>query len=82
MDNTERVARYTGQLARTGQGRGVQVTLTPGQRRRLKHKENCRKTHSHEGRPAYEDGNGHFARLPCTVCQPAPRIAPRVGGIR
>jgi hypothetical protein len=56
--------------------------LTPKQRKRLKHKENSRKTHSHAGLPEYHvPDSGYTRHVPCEKCQlkSAKRMI-RIGG--
>ncbi len=69
MDNAERDKLYG-------------TRLTPARRRRLKHKEKSRKTHSHVGLPEYlvDRATTQVKRVPCERCSPKSKKHIRIGG--
>jgi hypothetical protein len=56
--------------------------LTPAERRRLRHKRNSRKTHSHEGLLVTLDEHGTPRLQPCSRCSPPKRKRQLVGGVQ
>lgn len=79
MENSERLATYL--KIRVSLDQLVVVSednklLTPAMRRRLRHKKNARKTHSHKDLPEYQpDRNyAYTKRTPCPKCHPMPKV--------
>jgi hypothetical protein len=94
MENEDRLVNY--QMTNTGTGRDLRErmeeyiqrddrpyppVLTPPQRRRMKHKKNSPKTHSHDGL-VMVDADGKVRRQACTRCNPRGRQPRAVGGVR
>lgn len=72
MENAERHDNYGGPDKR----------FTAAQRRRLKHKLNSRKTHSHAGLLVVVQEDGTVRRHPCERCNPPAKQVRTVGGVR
>lgn len=79
MDHEERLRKYAIQVAARQAGPGKTFIahaseenhlLTPGMRRRLRHKEHV--SHSHLELAVVTDLDGRARRLPCPLCQPRP----------
>lgn len=79
MDHDERLEKYAIQVAARQAGPGKTFIahasednhlLTPGMRRRLKHKKHV--GHSHLNLEVVTDLDGQFRRLPCPACKPHP----------
>ncbi len=72
MDNIERMQLY--RLIHRGPDEpttwSAAKKLTPAQRRRLRHKENSPKTHSHDSREVVELADGKVRLVPCWRCSP------------
>lgn len=87
MENNDRVYVYAARHGSVTGGHTDEVALmksdswlTPAQRRRVSHKGNSPKTHSHNGLVVV-DGDD-VRRQPCPRCSPAPRPRQAVGGTR
>ena len=88
MDTDERLLSYCGRLAvNLGGTPFINISrdnkkLTPAMRRRLRHKENSRKTHSHAGLPeVHLPDSDYTRRVPCGKCHSlATKQMVRIGG--
>jgi hypothetical protein len=83
METRERLEAYADRHAGHGQAVPLEIAgdwLTPRERRRIRHKANSRKTHSHDALLVTLDEDGTPRRQPCPRCSPPKRTQRRVGG--